>query len=170
MSTTITIILLSVSVYLFTRIAIGLWAHWMYKKDAWKSGQIRWICFRCGKKVYRDLNGNKRCGCKASPSPWALMRDYRPKNAREVDLIVEDWHNMPRPLTEDVPLHAYLGWTWDEYGLWVETSEIPDHDAKFWEPAYAAIIQRKREDYQLVNLLVHATKVKDEKSKAELSE
>jgi len=46
----------------------------------------------------------------------------------EVDSRVEVWHTMPRQDWERLgcpSLHAFLGFTWDEYARWVKTGEIP---------------------------------------------
>jgi hypothetical protein len=40
-----------------------------------------------------------------------------------VDDAVDRWHRAPGEL--DVPLHEYLGWTWDEYAEWVASSVLP---------------------------------------------
>jgi len=49
----------------------------------------------------------------------------------EVDSRVELWHSMPRSDWERLgcpSLHAFLGFTWDEYARWVQTGEIPQAD------------------------------------------
>lgn len=38
----------------------------------------------------------------------------------EIDNFVEDWHENPC----GVPLHDYLGMTWEEYSLWVADNDI----------------------------------------------
>ena len=62
-------------------------------------------------------------------------------------MITEDWMNLPeveetpqeRRINDkidkwhlhykgDMPLHEYLGWTWDEYVVWVTTRSNPHGD------------------------------------------
>lgn len=40
----------------------------------------------------------------------------------EVDDRINDWHESD----SDLRLHEYLGWTWEEYCVWVETDVIPE--------------------------------------------
>lgn len=40
----------------------------------------------------------------------------------EVENAIDAWHDGAGPGLE---LHEYLGWTWDEYKLWVESGEVP---------------------------------------------
>ena len=40
----------------------------------------------------------------------------------EIDDAIERWHGGQGMGQE---LHEYLGWTWEEYGRWVETGEKP---------------------------------------------
>ena len=41
---------------------------------------------------------------------------------KNIDDKIELWHTG----TGDMPLHEYLGMTWDEYSEWVHTSIIPN--------------------------------------------
>lgn len=36
------------------------------------------------------------------------------------------WHGDSDPLNR--PLHAWLGWTWDEYREWIERGELPKRE------------------------------------------
>ncbi len=40
----------------------------------------------------------------------------------EVDKKVAEWHDSSGL---DMPLYEYLGWTWEQYKHWVETSKLP---------------------------------------------
>lgn len=40
----------------------------------------------------------------------------------EIDAAIERWHSGHGMGQQ---LHEYLGWTWEEYGHWVETNEKP---------------------------------------------
>lgn len=48
---------------------------------------------------------------------------------RDLDAFIEAWHRAHGPHLRrgeaGVALHEYLGWTWEEYGRWVETCEQP---------------------------------------------
>jgi hypothetical protein len=46
----------------------------------------------------------------------------RPKTHEEVDTLVEAWNSLPE---NGVPLHTFIGWTWEEYGNWVMTNKLP---------------------------------------------
>jgi hypothetical protein len=35
---------------------------------------VEWQCNRCGEEVMEDVDGNGRCGCTKSPSPWEPIR------------------------------------------------------------------------------------------------
>lgn len=41
----------------------------------------------------------------------------------EVMNKVEEWHRSD----SDLELHEYLGWTFEEYALWVSNGTLPDH-------------------------------------------
>jgi len=43
---------------------------------------------------------------------------------RNIDDCIDLWHC---GAAGDQPLHEYLGMTWEEYALWVETSQLPEH-------------------------------------------
>lgn len=44
------------------------------------------------------------------------------RSDEEIDNTIERWH---RGHGLDQSLHAFLGWTWEEYKHWVETGEKP---------------------------------------------
>jgi len=50
----------------------------------------------------------------ASPIPDTLMSD------EEIDRLIAEWHDGDSPL----PLHEYLGMTWDAYAAWVAGKPI----------------------------------------------
>ncbi len=39
-----------------------------------------------------------------------------------IDDLIDDWHGSP---DDGVPLHEYLGWTWEQYAHWVLTGKLP---------------------------------------------
>lgn len=45
----------------------------------------------------------------------------RPQTEEELEKLIEDWHTSYNELL----LHEFLGWTWEEYKTWVETEQIP---------------------------------------------
>lgn len=53
-------------------------------------------------------------------SELAFKRHYADED--ELDAAIDAWHE---DLTVDIPLHEWLGWSWDEYTRWVEHSEVP---------------------------------------------
>jgi len=42
----------------------------------------------------------------------------------EVDDRIESWHKILES-DQDIPLHEYLGWSWEEMKIWVERGVIP---------------------------------------------
>jgi len=46
-------------------------------------------------------------------------------NDEEILDKIDAWH-LNEPGTENLELHEYLGWTWEQYSHWVATNEIPN--------------------------------------------
>lgn len=45
----------------------------------------------------------------------------------ELDSRIEAWHNAPSDShLASMPLHEYLGWSWEQYKRWVENGDIPN--------------------------------------------
>lgn len=49
------------------------------------------------------------------------MNPAKITDPQEIDDAIERWHEGSGM---DVPLHEYLGWTWDEYRAWLQDSCI----------------------------------------------
>jgi hypothetical protein len=56
-----------------------------------------------------------------APGPTFLER-HRAGEELDVDDFVEAWHE---GAGEGLELHEFLGMTWDEYGHWARTAELP---------------------------------------------
>lgn len=69
-------------------------------------------CGDCGRPVF----GNIAC----EPCVRAAMMRANPRNIHD---LVGEWHDCEG--LDGVPLHVYLGLTWDEYKAWVERSVLP---------------------------------------------
>lgn len=60
-----------------------------------------------------------------------LLGELPPPNHVEIpilttpDDVVSEWHLREEPASGGRKLHDFLGWTWDEYARWVETTEAP---------------------------------------------
>lgn len=54
-----------------------------------------------------------------------MTRDHR-LTPDEVEAKIEAWHyTAVDDGHKDIPLHEYLGWTWEEMKSWVEEGVIP---------------------------------------------
>lgn len=48
-----------------------------------------------------------------------------PLTQDEINAKIGLWHEAPSDShIADMPLHEYLGWSWEQYKRWVETGEI----------------------------------------------
>lgn len=45
------------------------------------------------------------------------------RTEEEIDDLIDYWHTVD---DGEAPLHEFLGWTWEEYKLWVETGTQPN--------------------------------------------
>lgn len=51
----------------------------------------------------------------------------KPLTVEELEDKISTWHDAPSDShLASVPLHEYLGWSWEQYKHWVETGEIND--------------------------------------------
>ncbi|MBM3333393.1 Lar family restriction alleviation protein [Candidatus Sumerlaeota bacterium] len=82
-----------------------------------------WVrCLSCGARTdeieaaYSDLPS-----AKATWNTRAALSLPTPTIDREamVEAAIEAWHG------RDLPLHEWLGWSWDEYAVWVANGTIP---------------------------------------------
>lgn len=67
---------------------------------------------------------------KAARSPFRIQQIGKPHPAPTpyelaVYAAIERWHMGDG---EEMELHEYLGWTWDEYSLWVEQGVLPPEE------------------------------------------
>jgi len=46
-----------------------------------------------------------------------------PKTSEEVDMRIDEWHGNGET---NMSLHEYLGWTWEQYSLYVSSGKIPE--------------------------------------------